>query len=527
MIAGPVDVLVVGAGPTGLALALQAADHGASVHVVEQRPRAFRPSRALIVHPRTLEVLRPLGVVDALLDRGDVAPRALLHLSSRVVRAQLDAFDLPDTAFPHLLLIRQADLEAVLTDAVTTRGIPIERGTAVAGVEIAAHGATAHLRGSPGRGIECRYLVGCDGPDSVVRAAMRTTWTGAPYRHEVVLADVELAGDLEARAAHAAPGANGVVFLFALGEHASWRLLATRPARGTGVPFGQPGPPVPDDELRALLEDSGLPARITDVRWSAQVPLQHRIAGTYRTGPLLLAGDAAHTHSPAGGQGMNTGIQDATNLGWKLACATRSADATTSTTTLLDSYELERRPVASRIMRMTDAVFWAESGTDPLARAARAIAATVGPVALPFLLGRRRVLAAGMRTLGQLRVNYRHSPISYDSERRHGGLPRAGDRLRDGAVATPRGRTRLHDLTARPGIHLLVQRDAVAPRAGDLAQMVRVHRLTDAPGTGLLAIRPDGYVGFSGDCADRSELSDWFDLLCAGRPRVTSRSSVS
>jgi hypothetical protein len=116
----------------------------------------------------------------------------------------------------------------------------------------------------------------------------------------------------------------------------------------------------------------------TAVRWSAQVPLQHRLARTYRSGPLFLADDVAHTHSPAGGQGMNTGLQDATNLGWKLAYALQGADSV-GTTTLLDSYQLERRPVARHVMTLTNVAFWAEAGTDPLARAARTIAATIGP----------------------------------------------------------------------------------------------------------------------------------------------------
>ena len=134
------------------------------------------------------------------------------------------------------------------------------------------------------------------------------------------------------------------MFLFPLGEHAPWRLLATRPAHSTDLPFGQPGPRVPDDDLRVLLARSGLPAEIAEIRWSAQVPLQHRIAGTYRSGRLFLAGDAAHTHSPVGGQGMNIGIQDATNLGWKLAFAAQSNHVAVRTETLLDSYRANAVP---------------------------------------------------------------------------------------------------------------------------------------------------------------------------------------
>jgi 2-polyprenyl-6-methoxyphenol hydroxylase-like FAD-dependent oxidoreductase len=140
------DILVVGAGPTGLALALQAHDHGARVRIVERRPEAFRPSRALILHPRTLEVLRPLGVTDAVLARADTTLKANLQLGRRVVRVRLDRFALPDTAFPHLTLVRQMDVESVLTQALTERGVEVERSTEVINVENRATGARATLR---------------------------------------------------------------------------------------------------------------------------------------------------------------------------------------------------------------------------------------------------------------------------------------------------------------------------------------------------------------------------------------------
>src|SRR5690242_8449496 len=129
------DVLVVGAGPTGLALGLQAAAHGARVRVVERRPTLHRPSRAWVVHPRTLEVLRPLGVVEALLERADTAPAAVLHLGRHVVPVRLADLDLPDTAYPHLTLLRQLDVETVLDRVLAERGVPVERGTELLGVE--------------------------------------------------------------------------------------------------------------------------------------------------------------------------------------------------------------------------------------------------------------------------------------------------------------------------------------------------------------------------------------------------------
>lgn len=524
----PVEVLVVGAGPTGLTLALQAAAHDATVALVERRAEPYRPSRALIVHPRTLEVLRPLGVTDALLDRGDTAPAAHLHLRTGVVRARLGPLELPDTSFPHLLLIRQSDVEGVLAEALARRGIGIRRGVGVVDARcVDGHG---HVVTADGEEITARFVVGCDGPDSVARRSIGTSWSGGPYRQEVVLADVELDGDLEPGVVHAAPGPRGLLFLFALGEHATWRLLVTRPARNrpAASPYGQPGPPVAPADLDLLVKRSGLDVRLRDVGWSAQVPLQHRLAGAYRSGPLFLAGDAAHTHSPAGGLGMNTGIQDAANLGLKLAFAARRTDATrdpahdpgpTSRDVLLGSYETERRPVARRVLATTHLIFWAEASTDPVARATRATIAALGPAVLPSLLRRRHLLAAGVRTLGQLGLRHRHSPLSVTGAPPP-GLPHGGEPLRDRPAMTEAGPRRLHDLTARPGIHVLVQRDTPLLGLGP-APLLHTHRLLDSPGTGVVAVRPDGYIGFTGDRTDQQLLDGWLSLTHV--PLTTSR----
>jgi 2-polyprenyl-6-methoxyphenol hydroxylase-like FAD-dependent oxidoreductase/nucleotide-binding universal stress UspA family protein len=513
----PADVVVVGAGPTGLALALQAHAFGAKVRLVERRARRNRPSRALIVHPRTLEALRPLGVADTLVERGDPSPTARLHLAGGVVDARLDGLDLPDTAFPHLLLIRQADVEAVLSDALTSHGVEIERGHEVVCVEPSVDGVQVLVRAAGGESrIESRYVVGCDGPDSIVRSAAGIDWRGAPHRQEVVLADVELAGDLGPGAVHAVPAPGGLVFLFSPGEHATWRLLATRtsPAGRGGLPFGQPGPAVPQDELQAVLDGSGLAVTVTDVAWSAQVPLQHRLARHYRAGRLFIAGDAAHAQSPAGGLGMNHGIHDATNLGWKLALAVRSGRADVDLRPLLDSYEAERRPMARRMVAMNRAIFWAEAGTDVVASLLRRAVRAAGARPLPAILRQRRLVAVGASTVSQLRAPYRRSPISAD-EPRGGPLPPPGSRLADAPITTDAGRGRLHALLASPTTGVLLQRDAAAPEA-PIGEHVRVHRLLDRPGAGILAVRPDGYVGFRSATGDHAALLGWLDRIGAG-----------
>jgi 2-polyprenyl-6-methoxyphenol hydroxylase-like FAD-dependent oxidoreductase len=514
------DVLVVGAGPTGLTLALQARAHGARVRIVERRTEAFRPSRALIVHPRTLEVLRPLGVTEELMARADTSPRVCLHLGSRSVPVTLSELDLPDTAFPHLTMLRQADAEAVLAHRLSRLGVQVEYGTELVAVRPAAGGPGAVLR-TP-RGIDevaGPAVVGCDGVDSAVRTQMGIGWPGGTYGREVVLADVDLAADddgPEPGVAHVTAARGGLLFLFALGEGAAWRLLATRRV-GPGLPSpGRPGPAVSHAELQHLIDEAGLPASIDRVAWSSRVRLQHRVAARYRQERVFLAGDAAHASSPAGGTGMNTGIQDAANLGWKLALATTGDDPAT----LLASYEVERRPVAQQVLALTHLIFWAESSTDPAAAFLRGTLAPRLAPAVPWVMRRRRLLAEGVRLLSQLRTDHRRSPLSEDA-----GPPgirgvRAGDRLPDATVSCGGRRIRLHELVARPGLHVLLDRDA--PHRVDPGGVVHVHRLVDRTGEGVVVVRPDGYVGFRGGGADGERLQRWLQRVGGFTPQAVS-----
>ncbi|EMF29714.1 monooxygenase FAD-binding protein [Streptomyces gancidicus BKS 13-15] len=511
-----VDVLVVGAGTTGLALALQGHAHGARVRVVERRLEPFRPSRALILHPRTLEVLRPLGVTDALLERADTAPRVHLHLGSRVVETGLADLALPDTAFPHLTLMRQTDVETVLARALANRGVTVERGTELLAARDDGDGARAVLRSRRGtEEIRCPFVVGCDGPASAVRACAGIGWRGRPYAEEVVLADLDLGGMPLGAGAQVFAGRQGLLFLFPLGEQATWRLLATRAsAGGAGRDFGQPGPAVPEAELQRLLNDAGTTARIERLAWSARVPLQCALARWFRRGRLFLAGDAAHTYSPATGQGMNAGIQDAVNLGWKLGFAVSGSAGGFDAEVLLDSYEGERRAAAHRRLLLTHTAFWAEASTGRLPSWLRAVAAPRAAPAVPVLLSRRRLVAEAVRVISQLRVNYRHSPLSVEGTPPLRRAPRPGDRLPDAAVSVGGPAQRLHGLLAHPGVHLLLQRDA-APPPDTANPRVTVLRLSNSPGRGLVAVRPDGHVGFRCGAADPAGLTGWLSLIGA------------
>jgi 2-polyprenyl-6-methoxyphenol hydroxylase-like FAD-dependent oxidoreductase len=508
------DVLVVGAGPTGLTAALQAAAHGADVRVVEQRVDPRRPSRAMVLHSRALEALRPLGVTEALLERADTDPRACLHLGDRVVPVRLGRAALPGTPYPHLTLVRQSDVEEVLVGALARRGVAVERGVELVDAAIEPDRARVVLRTGRGDGrATARWLVGCDGPDSRVRRAAGIGWRGGPYREEVVLADVELDGDLEPGALHVAAGRPGLLFLFALGEGATWRVLGTRPAQEGSSPFGQPGDPVPREQVQQLLEGSGVHARITSLAWSARVAMQHRRADAFRRGPLFLAGDAAHTHSPAAAQGMNSGILDAVNLGWKLALA-RAHDAPGP---LLDSYDLERRPVAGQVLALTHAVFLAEASTHPVPAALRGSLVPRTAPLLPRLAGNPHLVGAVLAVLSQRWVRHRRSPLSVTdgSVSRLARGARPGDRLPDREVWC-RGRpVRLHELTAHPGVHLLLDRCATDVPDPLRGTTVTTHHVDSWPGRGVLAVRPDGIVGYRSEDAAAPGLRDWLHLVGA------------
>ena len=538
------DVLVVGAGPAGLATALQAHAHGATVRVVDRREHRARPSRAMMLHARALEGLRPLGVTDELLNRADTTPEARIHLGRRVIEARMGHADLPDTAFPHLTLVRQADVEDVLWQALQARGVPVDWGvefrglgrerSLAEGLPSGAGMVHAQLHGAGGNDARdhsghhsSRFLAGCDGQSSTVRSFTGAQWRGGPYRVEAVLADVELDGPLDPGLLHVAVGSAGLAFLFALGEGATWRMLATRPALPQpGARFGQLGPPVPPQEVARLLRESGLGAAVRDVRWSAQVPLQHRLASTFGSNPLFLAGDAAHAHSPAGGQGMNNGILDGLNLGWKLGFASTAGRPLPE---LLETYGQERRLAARQVLALTHVIFFGEASPHPVARLARSLLPAFAPV-LPLLLRRQWLASRGIRLLAQPFVRYRTSAISRDGTPRAGRWPRPGERLPDAEVTVDGRPARLHELTAAPGIHLLLERDAGPGALGEDGEdrtlrvvagrgsLLHVHRLDSHPGRGIVAVRPDGYVGFRCGEPDPAQLRAWLRLVGAALP---------
>ena len=339
------DVLITGAGPTGLTTAIELARRNVNVRIVERRTKPSTRSKALVVHARTLEFMDILGVADEMVRRGYTSPGIDFSSSSeKPLRANMYGLD---TRFPFILVLPQAETEAILESRLNELGVEVERGRTLTDfheTDGEVYSTVECLEGSEFK-VKSRYLVGADGSKSVVRKTLGLPFEGASYDWTAFLGDVHIEGH------HAEGGTE---------QHSSDRGLAFI------VPFDDGSHRIvtidrnyQDKDTRELkieeLQESisailGKQVQLSDPKWLTRWGASLRQAPQYRVGKVFLGGDAVHTHSPAGGQGLNTGIQDAFNLGWKLALAVEG----TAPETLLDTYNNERHAIGQKVLRTSD-----------------------------------------------------------------------------------------------------------------------------------------------------------------------------
>jgi 2-polyprenyl-6-methoxyphenol hydroxylase-like FAD-dependent oxidoreductase len=504
-------VLVVGAGPTGLTAAMELARLGVRVRIIDKASGPSTTSKALAVQARTLELLRPRGVGEEMLRRGRKASGTAIYGRGRKL-ATVELDRVPGR-FNHILLLPQTETEELLTDRLRAHGVEIEREVELLSFTQDDHGVHAVLkdRADGEEAVEAAYLISAEGAHSSIRHALDLPFEGRALAQRYLLADLSLDSDLPEEQMSVFLARDGFVAVFPMAGH-RFRMMAT-----------DPDPLAADDDAPALAALQGvwdhvapLRARLHDPHWTSRFRINSRYVSSLRAGRVFLGGDAAHVHSPAGGQGMNTGIQDMVNLAWKLAMVVKGQAGPA----LLDTYQTDRHPVIAALVRSTENATKALNSTNPLVHR---LITRIAPIAL----GTGFVQDKATGVLGETAANYRKSPLAAGGGRL-GGL-RAGDRVPDVDVVLATGTERLHDLLDLAKLTVV----ATDPRAGATdflkpwQRVLTVHKGRIAAGQpglrgrdtktaaglaaqpGILLVRPDGYVAAAAPAGDPAPLASW------------------
>ncbi|WP_437734347.1 FAD-dependent monooxygenase [Sorangium sp. So ce1335] len=538
------DALVVGGGPTGLTMAGELARRGLTVRIVD---KASAPppdhSRALGVQTRTMELLGHMGLADAAMAHARrVEGLNVLLASGR--RARLPIFNFPElaTPVPGLFVIQQSDTEDVLASRLPGLGVRLERGVELASYAQDSDGVTCSLRRADGsvEEVRTRWLLGCDGARSAVRKGADIAFEGDTYDDHCMLGDLVVDWPLPDGEIYISPSRRGVAAAFPVpGDH-RFRVILIRPEASPA----HGAPPSLAEFEGSMREMIPVPFTVEKAIVLSRYRLHHRVAARLRKGRVFLAGDAAHIHSPAGAQGMNTGIQDAYNLAWKLAAVEQGR----MPAWVLDTYEAERMPVARRLIDFTDRLFGLLAGHGPVGRTLRAVAPRLVSRAFGIPAVQRRILGF----VSQLKVRYRKSPLSVQIGTPPERGPRPGDRAPDAVLRNEAGeQVHLFELLRGVGSSLLLftgrqQADgspdgAARERARRLAAQlggpdVRVlvigapgdgggyadpdghaHAAYGVEGAAAVLVRPDGYIGVRSDPLDERELGRALDRIFTRR----------
>ena len=496
------DVLIIGAGPTGLVLALWLTHFGVRVRIVDKTAEPGTTSRALAVQARTLEFYSQIGLADTVVQQGRKTIAANLWVAGkRAARAVLGEMGVGLSPFPFALIFPQDEHERLLIERLDEAGVHVERSTELLGFEQTEGPVIAHLQLPDGQQETCAaaFLAGCDGAHSTVREALKIGFPGGVYEHLFYVADVEAGGATMNGELHIALDETDFLVVFPLKDEGRARLIGTVRQEGE---YPREDLSWTDVNQRVL---GWISIDVKRVNWFSTYRVHHRVAGHFRQGSAFLLGDAAHIHSPVGGQGMNTGIGDAVNLAWKLAAVLRGRAGVS----LLDTYEPERIAFAQRLVATTDRAFTAVTSSGAIARLVRL---HIVPLLLAPIYSFEPARRLMFRTVSQTAVNYRESTLSEG----HAGSIHGGDRL----PWVKSEANRLDNFASLTSLDWQVH--VYGDAAPEIRTVCQEHKLplhvfawgpeVARPGlrrNAVYLVRPDGYVALADAEASANALSSY------------------
>ncbi|HLH78376.1 MAG TPA: FAD-dependent monooxygenase [Candidatus Binataceae bacterium] len=540
---GEAAVLVVGAGPTGLMMASELVRHGLSCRIVDKAPAPSEHSKAAAIQAHTLEIFEALGIAERFVDTGvKVHGISAYSGGKRILHVTLDGLE---SRYNFALMLPQDQTERLLGEYASALGVRVERNVELVGLEQDGNAVTACLKGVDGEErARFQYLVGCDGAHSAVRHALNLAFEGAEYPEHFALADAHVDWIMPADEITGFFTESGMLMFFPFGG-GRYRLMATC---DEAPDHGEPSLA----DMQALVDSRATKGiRLHDALWLSYFRIHRRQAQSYRVNRVFLAGDACHIHSPAGGQGMNTGLQDAYNLGWKLALVLKGLGRAE----ILDSYSAERHAVGRAVLTATDLTTRIGALRSPVGMVVRSRLMAV-------LSGSEFLTQRAGRTLAELSVNYRKSPLVEDYQEgiakifaSFAGGPAVGDRAPEvSSLRTEAGqevglwemlRGTTHCLLLFPGVEaqwadyrelagigqrvterygqcvkpLLVVNEGGLPKGlgwsgatiWDSAH--KLHAQYHAAGAGLYLIRPDGYIGYRSFPPQAARLADFLGRI--------------
>lgn len=538
MASNGVDALIVGAGPVGLTMAAALERQGVRCRIIDKAATPSDKSKALVVWSRTLELLQGLGLTETFIASGlKIDGASVYHNGERAVHIQIAGVETP---YPFPLMIPQSDTERLLGEYLASRGIVVERQVELVGFNESGASVSCTLQKLNGsrESLDVPWLIGCDGAHSTVRHTLGMEFTGVAEPNDWILADIHLTGPIAKNEISVYWHAKGVLVFFPI-THDRFRMVADL---GAASVEKRPEPTLADAQAKA---DERGPGGIvlSDPVWIANFRINERKVSDYRRGRVMLAGDAAHIHSPAGGQGMNTGMQDAFNLAWKLGMVVRGSGKTEP---LLTSYSQERSAVGDEVLHAVERLTTVATLRN---RAAQFVRNHVAPIITSFGFVQDRIKNA----MCELSINYRGGPMSAEDWPLLGGGVPAGDRMPEFELvsATTGEKTSLFAEMRSDrwmllaiggangewgtgnggvgnvlaliqevkrkfgdwvGVHLVIGGEVETPCADSTNVRVwrdsseAIHERLGAKSTAVYLLRPDGYVGYRGMPADAAKV---------------------